>query len=312
MKKAGLSFIIFLIITAVSVVYYLYVINRLKRKRRLLTEAINSYTENFKAEGLDKYYESLDTKKLVSEYKEIINVYGEAVDQQEKLAELGSKENLITDVLTKRGLDIDQLINVQPYKAHTSRRLPKESLEIVSFKATSILSYIFLEILMFAGITVIVYDMYTRIFTYRLGWSWLANKDNLLEGLFLLLFVYSFFALLKDLKKNIYTLIMGKDAFTYKHLFRKTLPYSAVSEIRLVNYAGRGGHEIQMLQFIVNNQRKIEFRLDHLGINSSDEVIRPSDPRYLKVRGNEQLILDFLEFRTAKPVVRVNGGIKFF
>lgn len=312
MKSLQIPIIFTVIVLLGSIVYYFYSTNKIKKKYKLLDEQIVKFTEKYKAEGLDKHYQSWDTKKLIKEYKKILDAYDEYMDNQEKVAELGGQETLISDVLAARGIDIDELINTHAEKADAPKNGIKENIKIASFKLTLVLSYILSEVIFIAAVVLFSFGFYNQVYSQGMGWAWFTSTDNLLECLVLLLFIVCIYILILHFKMNVYYLELKKEHFTYKFILKKTIPYSNISRIMLVSYRSKGGEEVRMLKIILKHKNKVRIRLDHLNINNFDDVIRPRKPNYLKEYGNENLILDFLASKTRKIIEKKTGERYFY
>jgi len=85
---------------------YAYIMIPIKMKMKMLSSYVNEYAEKLKSEGLDKYYDGLETQELINLYNELMINYESNKTDLMQIAETGCKVKFIEDILTKRNVNV--------------------------------------------------------------------------------------------------------------------------------------------------------------------------------------------------------------
>lgn len=309
MKQYYFSIAFAVITILVCCVYFYRTANKSRKRIRLLDESLGRYEVKYKAEGLDKHYESLATEKLIKEHKSITDAYDAHLDDMEKLAELGCKEKFIIDVLNSRGVDTDKLVNESRENEYKSKKAFRKNIKIVSSpKALIWVAFIYFELIFLGGSALICYEMYDRIDTWGLKRSLTMDNELIVEVVFLLLVLYFIYYMFLFFKINTYSLDIEDNEIVYKFITKKVIPYSEIKALQSIKQPTREVRDLHILRIILSSKRIIRIRLDHLDVNQYDEVIRPRKAK-LEVHSDEDMILDFIKTKTG---IKVEDKRKWF
>jgi len=98
---------IFLPIIFILFLYFYYLIP-IKMRIKKLSKFADEYSEKIRQEGLDKYYESLETAELLNLYNEFMENFKNNKKDLIQMAENGCKSSFIEDILKKRNVNIPE------------------------------------------------------------------------------------------------------------------------------------------------------------------------------------------------------------
>ncbi len=175
------------------------------------------------------------------------------------------------------------------------------NVKIVSVKASIIFTLVFFEVMMWIAAAMVIKGIYE--IAQIVGWNTALffSKDFLMMFVFLLICIYCIYGVFEGMKGNIYVVKLEEEEFTYKFIFKRIIPYKEIEKLQLksINYRGR---DSRALHIRLKNGKSISLRLDHLYFYKRAEVIRPRDTRYLHASGEEDLILEFFNRKTGKPI----------